>query len=94
MKTKKELLQEALTLLGPNGEHWVGHCPYEPGKHCALTATAKAEGRSEELRSFLYKALHELGFKKYDDDSISRYNDSHTFPEVKALFERAIELAP
>lgn len=88
MKTVKEQLQAALKLFGPNGENWVPRCPETEAQHCAVTACSVISAYDKStLWTLLEKQLPNKNV------ALATFNDAHTFPEVKALFERAIAAA-
>lgn len=89
-------LQAALALFGPNGEKWVPVDPdQERGTNCALSAIINAccdhhhaagetyNSRKNAAIAALYRAAGHRHFPKW--------NDNHTWPEVKAIFEKAIQ---
>lgn len=90
----QKVLRMALELLGPNGENWAKGRGYDcdtlpEGSYCALTAM-NADGRYSpafcSARDLLERILGE---------QVYVWNDrpERTFLEVRAMFERAIELA-
>lgn len=86
--TTKDILKGALELLGPNGEHWVPRIPATDTEHCALTAIGRTEGYlNNGAREAAWKFLERGGNFKM---GIGRWNDSSTWTQVKAAFERAI----
>ena len=89
--TSVEVLEKALELLGPNGENWVNEAP-DWDKHCCVTAIdTVGDNRSQEkAKSFLRRVINSNVCSL-----ISRWNDApeRTFPEVRAAFLKAIELA-
>lgn len=96
--TLKEQLRAALDLLGPNGEHW-----------CQGQYARDAEGDEASPFSIFARkwcsigALQRVGapsnayqyFNLPGGEVMWTFNDTpgRTFPEVKALFERAIAAA-
>lgn len=89
--TVKEGLQNALKLFGPDGENWLNSCPTgSDGKYCAVTACSTAD---EDNRTVLWGTFDHLLPNTKPCTLLQHYNDSHTWPEVKALFEKAIAAA-
>jgi len=89
--TSVEVLERALELFGPDGERWANKSPIGD-EHCSVTALAKIA----VLLSPSYmkaKSLVRRGAGLKDSESLSYWNDAHTFPEVRAAFLKAIELA-
>lgn len=82
------VLDEALRLLGPNGEHW-----YQGGARCGdrmCVATALSEAiRDDDLAYNTYARLH-FSLMPYGD-SIPTWNDDPytTFADVRQKLEQA-----
>ena len=86
MKTS-EVLRNALALFGPDGQKWIDRCP-PPSKHCSVTAIYAAANTGREVSDCmdaLYGAADVSAFSW-----LGAWNDNHTWPEVKAAFEKAI----
>lgn len=94
--TTAEVLRRALALL-PNT--WVNTYPDEDaGEHCAITAINEVARGGKRAKQFLCEAIGEQADSRYVaalDVVIAEWNDApeRTWPEVKAAFEKAIELA-
>ena len=95
-----EVLTKALELLGPNGELWCKSLPgveWPVAGNCASTACGMAdtpEGyQSWKARTYLARAIGIPALETHSQ--IHGWNDApeRTFPEVRAAFEKAIELA-
>jgi hypothetical protein len=90
-----EVLEKALELLGPNGENWQQGWSGIQGE-CMVTCISRIVpgDTGNRLRwdawKFLYPAAGITGC-----ECISAWNDAEgrTWPEVKAAFQKAIELA-
>lgn len=85
--TKREMFQKAFELF-EDGKKWADHCPFDD-QECIVTAiyhTAPDVWDRVELHHILYELIGR-------DESLGRWNDTHTFPDVRQLFERAIEVA-
>lgn len=101
--TLKEQLRAALDLLGAKGEGWTkGAFARNREEKIVLIASVDAckwcaEGAVRKITPHYINAEKSLGAlsaglpKCYS--GIDDFNDTHTFPEVKALFERAIAAA-
>ena len=89
--TTAEVLRKALELLGPNGTHWGRGEQCFGGKLCAGMAIDRAN-RGQYRVATLYKML--IPVLDSQGTPIG-WNDApeRTWPEVKAAFEKAIELA-
>ena len=86
-----ERLRKALALFGPNGEKWVNRLPGN-NEYCSVTACAEADPTTSFLSATdLLCSVVGLG----EFEVLQRWNDApeRTWPEVKAAFEKAIELA-
>lgn len=93
--TTEQVLTKALELLGPNGENWVKEQQYGPC-YCMVTAVQIAAGQSHAAclsKIPAYELLCIAAARDYG--TLGMWNDHarRTWPEVKAAFERAIELA-
>ena len=90
MKTPAQILRDALELLGPEGVHWVRGYPCGD-RMCCLSAIY-----GEWFRNQLSTGKAEGIFSRVISDRfISRWNDApgRTWPEIRAAFLKAIELA-
>lgn len=93
--TAKEILQAALIAFGPEGEHWIKGYSQEEGKACAIHTCWRVShpgpynGEFIKATEILIKALPENSPR-----STIGFNDSATttFPDIKAWFERAINV--
>ena len=86
------VLRKALEAFGPNGEHWIKHAERDGrGNFCSYGALAHVAGRFSneegEALAVLRKALGHNMIADWQDDG------NRQFPEVKALFKKAIALA-
>ena len=90
--TTVEVLTKALELLGPKGQHWVNSLPIRPCDFCVVTACGAA-CPTYSIAPALDKFREAIGLSKYA--AVDNWNDApeRTFPEVRAAFLKAIELA-
>jgi hypothetical protein len=94
-----EVLKLALEKLGPNGGDWAqvkgGDYECDDAGHCARTAINSVRGLKTRLAIHYFKLA--IGVDASDGEfwPIYQWNDApeRTFPEVKAAFLKAIELA-
>jgi hypothetical protein len=83
----KQDLRAALALLGPNGENWCQlHLFTTDGRKCALGAIMEVRSITDKRIDHASNALAEA----IGQPAIGDFNDTHTFPEVRAVFEKAI----
>lgn len=96
MATVKQTLQAALEAFGPNGENWTqGEDVFNEPKCCIGTSFARLPKYPKEaLLDKCWKALRDASHRT-NDISLITWNDEagRTWPEVKALFEKAIEVS-
>lgn len=83
------LLRRALDVLGPNGEQWTT-LKYETafGQHCLVGAIRKVLGKSNDIYADLPNGP--LWTPSPAERALTEFNDYHSFPEVRAIVERAI----
>lgn len=98
------LLRNALTLFGPNGEHWITGKSKQTKRiwwtlwfasqtsYCSMGAIAEVNTKNEFAAKCYLDAALEAKKLRY---SIWNYNDhiAHSFEDIKARFEEAIALA-
>jgi hypothetical protein len=89
----KQDLRAALYSLGPNGEDWWVK-DKKHGKHCALLALLEVtvrKGRVLDFNPAIDRLAGAMGVTGGNTSyEITRFNDTHTFAEVRAAFEKAI----
>lgn len=99
----QQTLRKALALLGPHGERWCKWVQEEGKNHCAVGAVSiamtgepyKVTVESSAPMNMLAAAVAEKSkiFGKTPGQTVAAYNNTKRFPAVRAMFERAIELA-
>ncbi len=98
----QRVLAEALKRLGPNGENWHqgSYCNGAGDRLCALGAVRAAQGlpADEDSVSEIHKApynfLGQAASALGGPGTAWMFNDSaESFSEVRAMFEKAIELS-
>jgi hypothetical protein len=95
----RRLLACGLARLGPNGEHWTQGQMHADGAHCAIGSLADGYSYFNASRgSHLWDAglcLNEAVRALTVYSSMIGYNDTpgRTFPEIRAVFLKAIQLA-
>lgn len=92
----REVLQKALEAFGPNGENWAkGMEALDRPKCCVTLAFSGVRGdTSEALNFFLKCSGFGEGYRSIQTAELWNDIPERTWPEVKELFEKAIESAP
>lgn len=86
-KLKRSLIQ-ALDLLGPNGENWIkGKYTDHNGHFCGLGALRETKYPQDRFTDLAEFTPHNVPFWCWQDSPTTNW------PEVKALFEKAIAAA-
>jgi len=86
------VLRKALAAFGPNGENWVRGHGGLGNKCCSVTAFMRSGsplyvGHSDEGYQILCRVTGaKIGF-------LGDWNDKQTWPQIKAAYEKAIQLA-
>lgn len=81
--------EKALELFGPNGEHWVPRPPIESaGEKCSAQVFVEIEGSEGPA----YRRM-KASVRKNQGMGLVSWNDSSTWPKVKAKFQRMARYA-
>ena len=92
--TTEQVLTKALDVLGPKGERWCKGRYHTEYGHCMQGAVHRVIPSDYDLQTKCWAAMISV-LPPTDGNPIAWFNDDpeRTWPEVKAAFLKAIELA-